>query len=455
MFPFQKGHIYIILPYLKIMDIEKIKQYLLDFQERDFLNLKKREIQIKDSSKIQTVIGARRAGKTYLLFNKIKELEEKGIARKQIAYLNFENPVLNDVSHKEIKDIIELHWSIFPEIINKKIYLFIDEPQSIAKWELAIREIYDNYNCRLFITGSSSKLLSKEISTSLRGRSITTVLLPLSFKEFLEFKNFELDINKISSKSKAKIAHYFEEFLQFGGYPEIVLEEDANEKLRIIKDYFDLVVYKDLVERYNVKNTNLIKWLMNSLTSSIAKEASLNKFYLNLKSQGIKLSKNTLYEYFSMLEDSFFVFPLRKFDHSCRNEDLSIPKIYLNDIGFLSLYSLKNFGQRLENIVFLDLIRQAKNSPLIKINYWKHSNGKEVDFIVSKGKKVNSAIQVCYSLSNKKTDEREVSALLLSLDYFKLKEGVIITKDYEDEKIVSGKTIKIIPCWKWLLENNI
>jgi len=434
------------------MDIEKIKQYLLDFQERDFLNLKKREIQIKDSSKIQTIIGARRVGKTYLLFNKIKELEEKGITREQIIYLNFENPVLNDVSYKEIKGIIELHWSVFPEIINKKIYLFIDEPQSIAKWELAIREIYDNYNCRLFITGSSSKLLSKEISTSLRGRSITTVLLPLSFKEFLEFKNFELDLNKISSKSKAKIAHYFEEFLQFGGYPEIVLEEDVNERLRIIKDYFDLVVYKDLVERYNVKNTNLIKWLMNSLTSSIAKEASINKFYLSLKSQSIKLSKNTLYEYFSMLEDSFFVFPLRKFDRSSKNENLSIPKIYLNDVGFLSLYSLKNFGQRLENIIFLNLIRQTKNSPLMKINYWKHSSGKEVDFIVSEGRKINSAIQVCYSLSGAKTNERELSALLLGLDHFKLKKGVIITKDYEDEKIVSGKTIKIIPAWKWLLE---
>lgn len=436
------------------MDKEKIKQYLLDFQERKFLGLKKRDIQLKNSLKIQAITGARRVGKTYLLFNKIGELEEKGIPRKRMIYLNFENPVLNEISFKEIKEIIGLHWSIFPETMNQKIYLFIDEPQSIPKWELAIRELYDNYNCYLFITGSSSKLLSKEIATCLRGRSITIALLPLSFKEFLEFKNFEADVSKVSAKLEARIMNYFEDFLKFGGYPEIVLEKDMNEKLKIIKDYFDLTIYKDLVERYSLKNTRLIKLLINSLVSSTSKEFSVNKFYLDLKSRGIKLSKNTLYEYFSILEDSFFVFPLRKFDYSRKNEELSIPKIYLGDIGFLNLYSLENFGQRLENIVFLNLARQRNNFPLMNINYWKSSDDKEVDFIISNGKRIKSVIQVCYSLSDSKTSARELNSLLSCLDYFKLKEGVIITKDYEEKKKINGKTIKIIPCWKWLLENK-
>jgi len=436
------------------MDEEKVKRYLMDFQEREFLNLRKREIQLGNSLKIQTVIGARRVGKTYLLFNKIKELEERGIERKQIVYLNFENPVLNGVSHKDIKEIVELHWSIFPEIINRKIYLFIDEPQSVPKWELAIRELNDDFNCRLFVTGSSSKLLSKEIATCLRGRLVTTTLLPLSFKEFLEFKDFKADVNKISTRSKARITNYFEEFLRFGGYPEIVFEKGSNEKLKIIKDYLDLTVYKDLVERYNLKNTRLIKWLIDSLMNSTAKEVSVSKLYLDLKSRGVKLSKNTLYEYFSVLEDSFFIFPLRKFDYSRRGEGFSIPKIYLGDVGFLNLYSLENFGQRLENIVFLSLARQMNNSPLIKVNYWKSAEGKEVDFIVSEGKKIKSAIQVCYSLLDDDTGERELNALLSCLDCFKIKKGLIITKDYEGEKKIKGKTIKIIPCWKWLLMNS-
>jgi len=434
------------------MNKDQIKRYLIDFQEREFTNLKDRTLKLKNSSKIQTVIGARRVGKTYLLFNKIKELENQKIERKQIIYLNFEHPLLNEVSYQEIKDIIELHWSIFPETMKQELCLFIDEPQSINKWELAIRELHDNYNCHIFITGSSSKLLSKEISTSLRGRGITNALLPLSFKEFINFKNFDFEINKLSTKSKAQLMNSLEEFLKFGGYPEIVLEKDKNEKLKIMKDYFDLIIFKDLIDRYKIKNTKIIKWLINYLTNSIAKEVSLNKIYLSLKSKGIKLSKNTLYEYFSMLEDSFFIFPIRKFEHSLKNEGLSIPKIYLDDIGFVNLFSIEDYGKRMENIYFLELLRKKNNDPRIDIHYWKTSDGKEVDFIVSKGRKIKSAIQVCYSLLDDKTKEREINSLLACLDYFKLKEGTIITKDYEKTKKINNKIIKMIPLWKALLE---
>jgi uncharacterized protein len=434
------------------MDQEKIKRYLIDFQDREFNSLRVRGVKLTDSSKINTVIGARRTGKTYLLFTKIQGLEEK-IDRKQILYLNFENPVLNDISFKDMKDIIELHWSIFPETIKKKLYLFIDEPQSIDKWELAVRELYDDYNCNIFITGSSSNLLSKEIATSLRGRSITTMLLPLSFREFLSFNDLDLDLNKITTKSKALLINYFDEFMKFGGYPEVVLVEDSNEKLKIIKDYLDLTIYKDIVDRYNIKNTRVIKWLIDYIVSSIAKEVSLNKIFLNLKSRDIKLSKNTLYEYFSMLEDSFFIFTLRKFEYSLKRRDFSIPKVYLDDIGFLNLFSLEDYGKRMENIVFLELARRKDDNPSMDIHYWKSLDGKEVDFLVTSGKKVKSAIQVCYSFSDKRTEEREKNALLNCLQHFKLKEGLIITKDHEQIMKFKGKTIKAIPIWKWLLES--
>lgn len=434
------------------MNKEKIKQYLIDFQERTFPYLIDRDTHLKKSSKIQTVIGARRVGKTYLLFNKIKKLEEKGIKRSQIIYLNFENPVLNEMKYTEIKEIIELHWSISPKTIKKQLYLLIDEPQTINKWELAIRELYDDYNCQIFITGSSSKLLSKEISTSLRGRSITAILLPLSFKEFLDFKKFKYDMNKLSTKSKAQLINYAQEFLRFGGYPEIVLEKNKNEKLKIIKDYFDLTIYKDIIDRHNIKNTQVIKWMINYLISSVAGEISVNKIYLNLKSNGIKISKNTLYEYFSSLEDSFFIFPVRKAEHSHKKQGLSIPKVYLNDIGFLNLFSIKEHGKRMENVIFLELLRQKNKDPLMDINYWKSAAQKEVDFIVKKGRKIESVIQVCYSLLNEKTKEREINGLLAAMKEFKFKKGVIITQDREGTEHIKGKTIHCIPLWKWLLQ---
>ena len=186
------------------MDKEKIKRYLLDFNKRNF-NLIDRDLVIKESNKIQTIIGARRVGKTSLLFNKIQNLEKSGIPRKQIIYFNFESPILSDISYKEISELIDVQWSLFPETIKKKLYIFIDEPQVINKWELAIRDIYDRYNCQIFLTGSSSKLLSKEIATSLRGRSITNLLLPLSFKEFLAFKKLKFDINKIDTETRSKL----------------------------------------------------------------------------------------------------------------------------------------------------------------------------------------------------------------------------------------------------------
>ncbi len=434
------------------MDKERIKRYLLDFNNRKF-DLIERDMTIKESTKIQTVIGARRVGKTYLLFNKIKNLEESGIQREQIVYLNFESPILSDISYKEINEIIEIQWSIFPETIKKKIYIFIDEPQVISKWELAVRDIYDRYNCHVFLTGSSSKLLSKEIATSLRGRSITNLLLPLSFREFLRFKGLIFDKNKIDTGIKSKIINYLEEYLSFGGYPEIVLEKDENEKMKIVKDYFDLVIYKDIVERYNLKNTKIIKWLMNSLVNSVSKELSINNLYNTIKSQGIKISKNTLYSYFSIFEDSFFIFALRKFEHSEKKSGLSIPKIYLDDISFLNLFSIQEYGKRLENIVFLQLLRQKNQNPLININYWKSTDNKEVDFIVSEGRKIVLVIQVCNDLSNKNTKNREIKSLITTLNYFKLKEGYIITnKDNYKEEEIDGKKIIIIPLWRWLLQ---
>ncbi len=240
------------------MNKEIIKNYILDFQSRKFYNIKPREIALKNSSKIQTVIGARRTGKTHLLYNKILELEREGIGRKQMIYINFENPVLDDLTYKEIKSIIDIHWSVFPEVINKKLYVFIDEPQVIEKWERAIRSLYDDYNLNIFLTGSSSRLLSREVATSLRGRSITSTLLTLSFREFLMFKNCDYDVNRLDSKKRAKILKHFDNFMEAGAYPEIVLENSKGNEIKILQDYLDLTLYRDLVDRYNIENTELI-----------------------------------------------------------------------------------------------------------------------------------------------------------------------------------------------------
>jgi predicted AAA+ superfamily ATPase len=436
------------------MDKEAVKTYILDFQKRNFKDLIYRDINLNDSKKIQSVIGARRDGKTYLLFQKIIELEKKGVERSRLLYLNFENPALHDMTYKEFKELLGLYFSLYPENTSKKIYLFIDEPQVIDKWEIAIRGIYDEYDYPIFITGSSSKLLSKEIATSLRGRTITTTMRPLSFKEFLRFKGFAYELNKLDTKSKAILLNYFSEFLRFGGYPEVVIDNEEHEKLKILKDYMDLTIYKDIIDRYNIKKSDLLKWMINTCVLSVGKEISLNKIYLDFKSRGKKISKNSVYGHFIAIEDSFFAYALRKLDYSYRNEAQSIPKIYLNDVGFLNLFSMEDYGRRLENAVFMEIFSMKNNNPLLKINYWKSLDDKEVDFVISEGKKAKIAIQVCYSLNEFGTKEREIKSLIAGLNYLNLKEGMILTLDDEGEEDINGKLIRIIPAWKWLLTDG-
>ncbi|MEA3329168.1 MAG: ATP-binding protein [Nanoarchaeota archaeon] len=429
------------------MDFESISEYLLDFNKRKLPDLIKRDLKIPDTKKIKTIIGPRRAGKTYFMFQKIKEMINSEIKKEEIIYLNFEDPRLIDLNFKEIKEIIKIQRRLFPKI--NKINLFIDEPQNIKNWEVAIRSLHDEcYN--IFLSGSNSKLLSKEIATSLRGRTITYLLLPFSFKEFLKIDNLNLDIKKLNSKEKAILMSYYDKYLEFGGFPEIIFEKDEENKLRIILEYFNMVVYKDIVERYKIKNNELIRWMIKSLINSFSKEFSVNKVYLTLKSQGIKLSKNTLYSYSSMLQDSMFVFFLDKFKKSIRKKELSISKAYLNDVVFSKIgESSKNLGRKMENIVFLEL--QQRKNPLSEISYWKNEQKQEVDFVI-KETKVKQLIQICYDLKDLDTKKREIRALINAGKELKCKNLLIITHNKDGEEYYKNFKIKFIPLWKWLLK---
>ncbi len=431
-----------------VYDKNRFKEYILDFHKRNFESLRERGIELKDTKKIWTVIGSRRVGKTSILFNKILELKKGGVLNEQIVYFNFENPVFSQVDLLDIDEMIKFYWSMYPEIMDKKLYIFIDEPQVVDGWEKAIRAIYDDYDYRIFLTGSSSKLLSREIATSLRGRCLATSVYPLSFLEFLEFLEFKYDNLKLDSKKRILISKKFGEFLKYGSYPEVVLENE-DLKLDNLKNYFDLIVYKDVIDRYNIKNTNLVKWLINYLVSCNTKEVNLSKVYLNLKSQGVSVSKNTLYDYFSFFVDSFFIIPLKKYDSSLKRQSVMLDKVYLNDVGFMSLFSLTDYGKRLENVVYLELLRKMNRDPLMGVNYWR-SKG-ECDFVVSKGRKVVEAMQVCYELTDVNRD-REVGGLVEACLKFGLKKGLILTNDDEGDFVKGGVRIVVKPVWKWALE---
>ncbi len=436
------------------MEKESIKQYLIETFERAIPKLITRNYDFPETSRIHVLIGARRVGKTFLLFQKMHEYVGQGYSRSSLLYLNFEHPLLyKKIKYDEIHILLETFWSLYPPIKNEPTVLFIDEPQVLEGWEIAVRALHDDYKFPIFITGSSSKLLSKEIATILRGRTLTSWVFPLSFSEFLSFKECNINpLDKLTIKKKAELIYNVNEFFSFGGYPEIVLQQQEIIKLRIMRDLLDLTIFRDLVQRFSIRNTSIVQQLIHFITSNTANEMSIHKMFNHFKSQGITINKNTFYDYINMLEDVSFIHTLRRYSPSIRKEYSHAPKFYLNDPGFLSLYSIDSKTRQLESYVFIHLKREIKNNPLKKLYYWKSSEEWEIDFFITEGNKPFAAIQVSYSIDNPQTKEREIRSLIECKKEFPKILLYIITFDSEPVILKENFDIEVIPFWNWALK---
>lgn len=420
---------------------EIFKRLIKDFIKRE-LNLKNRDYSIPlDTSKIVSLIGIRRSGKTYLLFQLINKLRE-AIPGENIIYINFEDDRLTGIKLANLDDFIEGYYELFPQKRKERIYLFLDEVQEVYGWEKFVRRIYDNLNVNIYVTGSSSKLMSKEIASSLRGRTISYEVFPLSFREFLHFKNIEIDL--YSSESCSYIKNALNEYITFGGFPEVVLEKDQEIRRRILSDYTALIIYKDVADRYELKNLNLLKFIVRYSFKNPATLMSYSKLYNTLKSTGYKLSKETLINYFGFLEDIYALYLIPIYRRSLKEQMRNPKKLFIVDNGFKCIHSLDvqtDFSRLYENVVFTHLRRKHK-----EIFYL--SEDREVDFYVPDEQLL---INVSYDLSSEGTYIRELSSIKEGLRRTGLKEAFIITSDEEREVLSEGYRIKILPLWKWLL----
>lgn len=412
------------------------KTIIKDFHKRKLPVFHKRDMDISlETGKIITIIGPRRAGKTYLMYQLISKISEQ----TDVIYINFEDERL-EIGAKDLNLIIEAYLELYPNKNESDIFFFFDEIQEIKGWEKFVRRVYDTISKRIFLTGSSAKLLSKEIATSLRGRTISYEVLPLSFKEYMRFHNIEEDFH--STKGKATTIFAFNEFMKRGGFPEIVNSpEDIFKKT--LSNYFEVMLYRDIAQRYGVTNVLPLKMFVKRLLGNISKEFTINKLYNSFKSEGIKTSKDSLYSFLGYCEDSYILIPLNNFHGSKENQ--TIKKIYSIDVGLSQQvsYSLnKDFGRILENIILLELKRRGK-----EVYYFKEAE--ECDFIIKEKEKVVEAIQVCFEL-NEDNKKREIQALRKVMDKFKLKKGLIITLD-QTEKL---EDIEVIPAYIWLLQKE-
>ena len=340
---------------------------LPDFKERDkkvFLN----------TGKIISIVGPRRSGKTYFMFQIMNELIKKKITKKKILYINFEDErlIFEDTGYDEI---FFAYKELYPEINENELYIFFDEIQNLANWEKFVRRVYDSKTKNIFLTGSNIKILSKEIASSLRGRTITEEILPLSFKELLRFKDIEPDL--YSTNGISIINREFEQYLYWGGFPELI-DFNKSLKLKILQEYFNVMIYRDLVEKHNIKDVYILKYLIKRLFSAFTKEFSVNKVYNEFKSRNFVISKNTLYEYIEYIIDNYIIAIVEKYEPSVVKQELSNKKVYLYDNGLIAgnYMSIEdNKGRFLENVIFTELYRRN-----YKVNFVK--NNFECDFLL-------------------------------------------------------------------------
>ncbi len=420
-----------------------MRDYLIDKKEeiKEF-EIYPREYKSQPSREfINVIAGPRRVGKTFYLYYLIKK---NNLKDDEFIFINFEDDEIKNLNRKEKTKLIKYHVEIHGK---EPKYIFLDEIQELENWDSFIYSLVEKKKYALYITGSSSKLLSKEIATQLRGRSITTIMFPFSFKEFLNVKKFEVK-PIMSTIKRSKIKHHLEEYLKKGGFPQIVLGK-INEK-EFFKEYVNVILYKDIVERFSIENIDAMRFLILSAIQSNGKEFSINKIYKQIKEK-ISVGNKTLYQYSSYLEDVFFAFYLYKFNYSYKKALLSIPKIYVNDPGLFYNFYKNSISRSMENAVFIKL-KKSELEGKIELYYFKDYQNHEVDFVIKEGFEVRQLIQVTYASHRDEIERREIRSLIKASDLLKCKNLLVITWDYESKEEIKGKTIRFVPLWKWLLK---
>jgi len=432
------------------MEKNKLKQLIIEHKER-FLspsNLVNREIQktIKryiKQKEILVISGVRRSGKSSLMKLICNDIiKENKISKNNILYLNFEDERFIEFSHADFEPLIETFLEIYQP--KNQMFFFLDEIQNIYGWEKWVNRIYEFENIKIFVTGSNATLLSSEISTALTGRNRQINIYPFSFREFLSLRSFKKNEEDLYLREKrVQLKNLFKDYVKFGGFPEVLKNED----LSILEQYFKDIIYRDVIARYSIRNTKEIRELALFLASNIGTIQS----YKNLKEFIDAKSQNTVKNHLEILQNAYLFFQLDLFDYSIKRQIYNPSKIYSIDVALSNSMAFKfseNLGHIYENICFTELLR--KNS---EIYYWKSKTGKEVDFLIKKGLKIREAIQICTDLSNRKTKERELSGLMNAYLELNVNNLTILTEDDEGEETVDQVKISIIPLWKWLLQN--
>jgi predicted AAA+ superfamily ATPase len=431
-----------------------LKEKILSAVESPLPELTRRAVELPAiSNKALAVIGMRRAGKTSFLHQCRGDLMAQGRNPKNLVYFNFEDERLGGLQVADLHKVVDVHARLFPPSTQEKVGFFFDEIQLVPGWEQFCRRLLDSGTHEIFVSGSSAKLLSREIATSMRGRAWEILIQPFGFGEFLRHHGYAIpeDAGRLVARERAFLDYQFSVYLEVGGFPEAQGMGIADRR-KLLQGYVDVVLLRDVIERHGVGNPIVLRWMVRRLLGNPAGHFSITKFAADLKSQGIPAGREMLYQFLEHLEDTFLLASLPLATDSEKRRQVNPRKVYPADTGLIPVFDRSgksNAGHALEVAVFHELQRRGD-----AVGYWKTAEGREVDFAVTTATGARELIQVCVSLDDPETRERELRALQEACTEISDARPLILTLESRLPYPEMPAGVAVLPVWEWILRGS-
>ena len=432
--------------------LELLKEIILDSQTSALATGTRRHLRIERiAGKASICMGVRRCGKSTLMHQMIADLMAEGVSRENVLYINFFDDRLAELKRSGPGLITEAYFALYPEKKNSEtVYCIFDEIQEVHNWEPFVDRLLRTEQCEVFITGSSAKMLSTEIATQMRGRSLAWELFPFSFAEYLDHCN--VDYRVLNTQNRLFVQQRFDAYWKSGGFPEVLAASDTV-RVMILQEYYKTILHRDIIERFDAMHPQAVVAAGQRLIGTAAALYTINRMTEYLKSLGFKTSKNFVSACIQWFEDAFFLFSTRLYDRSIARQNVNPRKIYCIDHAMVAAVNggiTADRGHLLENLVFVQLRRLAR-----EVYYYRTKRGKEVDFVWVDDAGDRHIVQVCYTMSDPVTRKRELAGLLETMDEVGVESGTIVTYAEEERLQTGGKRVEITPAWRYLLAPSI
>lgn len=397
--------------------------------------------------RILAVVGPRRAGKTYFMYQLIQSLLEGGsCSKKDILFLDFEDYRLGEFTGDSVDELFAAFYQLAGQYPR---YLFFDEVQNLPDWNRVLRTLHNRRRFIIIVSGSNSRLMGREVATELRGRYEDILMLPFSFREYLLYRGVSQTPVSLHTAARGDIMAAFDDYVGQGGFPEVIMARNDGERRRLLQNYYNTIFYRDILDRYNIRARYVLDALMGEFIETYSGVFSITRFEKHLKGNGLPGSKRTIANYLHYLREAFFIIANDKFSFSARRRIMNPKKVYLTDIGFAALGRpfAENRGRILENLVAIELFRRGTEIYYFKERY-------ECDFVTKQGARPTQAIQVCWELTER-NEKRELAGLMEASRSLHLPSSVILTYAQEEKREIDGLKVSVIPVWKWLLGEEV